>query len=133
MIYFLLQFRGYNAGVYEITNVHLNGNLLTRLESGVYLPILEQMVNYEGNVEDRGFFEVGGSINTKSLVCLYVVSNFSLNCVDPFDCVDDPCHLTWLLRDNNRTFLQFIYNAACANGTLFEDILPDDPMFRGCH
>ena len=65
MIYFSLQFRGNNAGVYEITNVHLNGNLLTRLESDVYLPILEQMIHYEGNVEDRGFFEVGGSINIK--------------------------------------------------------------------
>lgn len=52
--------------------------------------------------------------------------------IDPFDCVEDPCHLTWLLRDTNRTFLPFIWDAACANGTLFDDIQPDDPMFKDC-
>jgi hypothetical protein len=51
-----------SAGVYEITNVYLDGNNLTRFESDVYLPILEQMKAYNGNQEYGGFFEVDGSI-----------------------------------------------------------------------
>lgn len=52
--------------------------------------------------------------------------------VDPFDCFLDPCHLTWLLRDNNRSLLPFVDGASCADGRRFEDIHPNDEMFVNC-
>ena len=44
--------------------------------------------------------------------------------LDPFDCVTDSCHLTWLIRDNP----QFLANAQlgkCSNGTAFTELDPE--------
>ena len=38
-----------------------------------------------------------------------------------FDCVTEPCHLAWLIRDN-RHLLQTVHNGRCLNGTRFEDL-----------
>ena len=36
----------------------------------------------------------------------------------PIDCVTDPCHMAWLIRDN-RNLLSAIGFATCADGTPF--------------
>ena len=43
---------------------------------------------------------------------------------DPVDCESDPCHLSWLIRDN-RHLLKAIYHGTCLNGTRFEDLNPN--------
>lgn len=47
-------------GIYETTNVYLDGNL-TRFDSDVYRPILEQMIDFGGGIDNAGFIDVGGS------------------------------------------------------------------------
>jgi len=133
-IFFLKRFYTTQIGIYEMANVYLDGNHLTRFDSDVYQAILEQMANL-GDLEDGGFINVEGSTATPFLFhfnmnYFHLVQN-TFFLIDGFDCIEDPCHLTWLLRDN-RHFLPFVWNAACANGTLFEDIQPDDPMFKDC-
>lgn len=48
---------------------------------------------------------------------------------DPFNCDDDPCHLSWLLKDNQK-FLSAILNGTCASGTPFKDL--DPTIFISC-
>ena len=57
----------------------------------------------------------------------------NLFCVtDPFDCISDPCHLSWLLRDHPRYASLYVDGAFCEDGRPFSSIKPDDPMFEGC-
>ncbi len=51
------------SGIYETANVNLTRNNLTRFEFDVFRPILEQMVAFDGNINDAGFIEVGESID----------------------------------------------------------------------
>ena len=55
--------------------------------------------------------------------------NFFLVLKDPIDCVSDPCHLAWLIRDN-RNLLKVVDGATCSNGTGFEELDPDG--FQNC-
>ena len=50
-----------HKGIYEAANVYLDGNNLTRFDSDVYLPILEQMIDVEGGIDNAGFINVEGS------------------------------------------------------------------------
>lgn len=50
--------------------------------------------------------------------------------VDPIDCDSDPCHLTWLLREN-RHYLNLIHNGKCLNGLSFGDV-NSEPMLENC-
>jgi len=101
----------------------------------VYQPILEQMSN--SGPEFGGFIGVEGSmINSISYWLVTILFHKSLHIAmlyaDPFNCIDDPCHLTWLLRDNSRTFLPYVHDTSCANGKIFEEIQAGDPMFKDC-
>jgi len=48
-------------GIYEAANVYLDGNNLTRFDSDVYRPILEQMNDFGGEIDNAGFINVEGS------------------------------------------------------------------------
>ena len=43
--------------------------------------------------------------------------------LDPIDCVEDPCHLAWLVRDN-PILLNAVPDAQCANGTSLKNLNP---------
>ena len=43
--------------------------------------------------------------------------------LDPIDCVEDPCHLAWLVRDN-PILLNAVPDAQCANGTSLKSLNP---------
>ena len=62
-----------------------------------------------------------------------IIYNFLKNVVsftsDPFDCVSDPCHLAWLIRDN-RQLLDQVPAARCSNGVAFKDL--DVSQFNDC-
>ena len=47
---------------------------------------------------------------------------------DPLNCNEDPCHLAWIF---NQNLLEFIFNAACFNGTLLKDL--DVESFAECY
>ena len=49
---------------------------------------------------------------------------------DKIDCVSDPCHLAWLIRDN-RNLLKVVGNGRCTDGKRFEDIDPNT-FFSSC-
>lgn len=49
--------------------------------------------------------------------------------LDPIDCTNDLCHLSWLIRDN-PTLLIAVYKGTCSNGTTFEQLNPDG--FANC-
>ncbi len=50
----------WKTGIYEMANVYLDGNNLTRFESDVYQDILNQ-ITLLGDLEDGGFVNVEGS------------------------------------------------------------------------
>ena len=47
----------------------------------------------------------------------------AINYADPIDCVSDPCHLAWLVRDN-PTLLKATPGVECSNGTQVKDLNP---------
>ena len=47
-----------------------------------------------------------------------------MNCIDPFDCVSDFCHLAWLIRDN-PDLLKAVTGGRCINGTKFKQLDPN--------
>ena len=49
--------------------------------------------------------------------------------LDPFDCVSDLCHLSWLIRDN-PDLLKSVTGGRCSNGTKFEQLNPNG--FNNC-
>jgi hypothetical protein len=53
---------------------------------------------------------------------------FELN-TDAFDCVNDPCHLAWLVRDN-RNLLSTVQQGKCSNGSSFDQL--DVNEFQNC-
>jgi len=55
-----------------MANVYLDDNYLTRLESNLYLPILEKMANALTNLGSCGFFEVNGSIDRKLTLAFFL-------------------------------------------------------------
>ena len=57
---------------------------------------------------------------TLQTVYSFKYSNFDIllhlinDCLDPFDCESDPCHLAWLIRDNSQLFPYLLYTGQCS-------------------
>ena len=49
---------------------------------------------------------------------------------DPINCVNDLCHLSWLIQDNRRLLKALNSIASCSNGTLFTQL--DRNGFTNC-
>lgn len=100
-------------------------NELTRFESAVFKPMLEQMV-WQG--DGRGQVYIYGS--TLLFITLYETMMMDetniLNITDPIEC---DCNLTWLIRDN-RELLRATASGFCSNGTRFEEL--DAEGFEEC-
>ncbi len=56
----------YKTGIYEMANVYLDGNNLTRFEANVFQDTLTQMADL-GDMNDGGFISVLGSIVNTNL------------------------------------------------------------------
>ena len=61
----------------------------------------------------------------------YDVLIFVFSYIDPIDCESDPCHLAWLIRDNQYLF-GVIQNATCSNGKTLEELNPEDFNYDKC-
>ena len=120
----------------DFTNFHLglSYNNLTRFEEAVFRPVLEQMLEiycaYCFVQLDESkyiflcvFLFISSYIYSKLLLLNQLI-------IDPFDCKNDPCHLTWILRDNTK-FLRKV-SGTCSDGRSFSSIKPSDEMFIGC-
>jgi len=42
--------------------------------------------------------------------------------IDPIDCMEDICHLAWIVHDHRHLLKQINKNIFCANGTSFRDL-----------
>jgi len=79
--------------------ITLIGNRLARLESSVFQSLLKKIQPFAPD-------------NARVLLDK-----------NPIDCVEDPCHLAWLVRDN-PILLNAVPDAQCANGTSLKNLNP---------
>ena len=112
-----------NAGNYGKSQIQLGTNNLNRFESGVYQSVLEQIEPFCGSPICNALVVITDSKLRNGNLWVSFEVNYRF-AADPIDCESDPCHLTWLVRDN-RHLLNPIADGRCSNGTRFDDLDPN--------
>lgn len=88
-----------NEGDFSNAQVFVQFNNLTRFESSVFKPILQQM---ESNSGSTAFLIANGSMsNIYRNVFVYLLMKLTNPFwPDPYNCDKDPCHLAWIIQDH---------------------------------
>ena len=108
------------------SRISLRRNNLTRYEMDVFQRVLELMDPFNSS-----FIDLSGSKYSIEVQIINLTEIVKLIYADLIDCDSDPCHLTWLLRDN-RHFLNRVHNAKCSDGVSFEEINHKINKFEIC-
>jgi len=107
--------------------IFLGDNNLTRFDSNVFQPVLEKMRLY-GRVPFAAIQMDNSKIIFLSFKTFDQIKQFYQN-IDPIDCDADPCHISWLIRDN-RLLIENIFGGSCSNGDFLADL--DKNAYDNC-
>jgi len=96
-------------------------NQLTRFDSEVFFQVLSRIAS--DSSELQAYFHITDS--KPRVFFIKLSNNICKLYLDPIDCESDPCHMAWIIRDNRR-LLSVVNDGQCSNGTLFNQLDPNE-------